>query len=171
MIIFLWKLLRIGRIEDSYLRPVRGNAKVIGPLGGSSNGRTQDSDSCYLGSNPSPPATFTAVSGASPRTRNWPRRLAVRTSASHADNTSSILVGVTSKKAGSQLAGSGTAGKWPTGWGKNGTRKRAEQRLEWPALSQALSCVYMGSVWPASAPWWLTGKPFRPVARAPRSRV
>src|SRR6478609_9564247 len=97
MIIFLWKLLRIGRIEDSYLRPVRGNAKVIGPLGGSSNGRTQDSDSCYLGSNPSPPATFTAVSGASPRTRNWPHRLAVRTSASHADNTSSILVGVTSK--------------------------------------------------------------------------
>ena len=67
----LQKLLRIGRIEDSYLRPVRGN-KQQGPLGGSSNGRTQDSDSCYLGSNPSPPAMFTAVSGASPRTRTGP---------------------------------------------------------------------------------------------------
>src|SRR6478609_3327511 len=98
MIIFVSKVLRIGRIEDSYLRPVRGNAKVIGPLGGSSNGRTQDSDSCYLGSNPSPPATFTAGFGRLPPNPHWPHRLAVRTSASHADNTSSILVGVTSNQ-------------------------------------------------------------------------
>ena len=70
----------------------RGRSSVHGlaskPLGGSSNGRTQDSGSCYLGSNPSPPAHFSSD-------RSFrPHRLAVRTSASHAGNAGSIPAGV-----------------------------------------------------------------------------
>ncbi len=53
-------------------------------LGGSSNGRTQVSGTCYLGSNPSPPAKHTRS-----------HRLAVRTLASHARNAGSIPAGIT----------------------------------------------------------------------------
>lgn len=67
-------------------------------LGGSSNGRTTDSGSVYLGSNPSPPAKrFLEVEN------DWrprPHRLAVRTSASHAGNAGSIPAGVATLRFG-----------------------------------------------------------------------
>ena len=53
-------------------------------LGGSSNGRTQVSGTCYLGSNPSPPTKHIRS-----------HRLAVRTLASHARNAGSIPAGIT----------------------------------------------------------------------------
>ncbi len=61
--------------------------------GGSSNGRTQDSGSCYQGSNPCPPARpLSSAVGLLHRTRS--HRLAVRTSASHAGNAGSIPAGI-----------------------------------------------------------------------------
>ena len=75
-----------------------GEAPRMQTLGirGSSNGRTADSGSAYRGSNPCP------------RTKSFrPHRLAVRTSASHAGNTSSSLVGVAS----SSLASQGPVGR------------------------------------------------------------
>ena len=51
-------------------------------VGGSSNGRTTDSDSVNLGSNPGPSA-------------KWSHRLVVRTLASHAGNRGSTPLGTT----------------------------------------------------------------------------
>ena len=70
--------------------------QLSGTVGESSNGRTQDSDSCYLGSNPSSPTgpkRLGAQGQSSLKSRS--HRLAVRTSASHAGNAGSSPAGVT----------------------------------------------------------------------------
>src|SRR5699024_2720666 len=72
-------------LENTYSKAESvGNARPPSLFGGSSKGRTPDSGSGYLGSNPSPPAHSIR-----------PHRLVVRTPASHAGNRSSNLRGVT----------------------------------------------------------------------------
>ena len=103
-----------------------GEAPRMQTLGirGSSNGRTADSGSAYRGSNPCP------------RTRSFrPHRLAVRTSASHAGNTSSSLVGVTRKGASLQSGA-------PLFFRASSPRKKNQQipqSVTFPAPWQALA--------------------------------
>lgn len=47
-------------------RPRADTSAPLDPAGGSFNGRTTDSDSVYLGSNPSPPTIFSVSVGSIP---------------------------------------------------------------------------------------------------------
>ena len=77
-----WKLIYFEEYKDYKEARCRekqikswkgGNAfkKLLSRTAGSSNGRTQDSESCYLGSNPSPAAKVGSIEATKEYLYNW----------------------------------------------------------------------------------------------------